>query len=109
MDWFRGEIDKINKTIDKDIQDPIIKDKEHWKNVLIRILVVVTTFGKQNLTFWGKNVKVYRENNGNFFRLIEMIAKFDPIMQEHIRRIQNNEYHTHYLGHIIQNELINLN
>ena len=80
MTRFGNELSK-NKTIDKNIQEQINKEKDHWKKVLLRIIVVVKNLGENNLAFWGKNEKIYEENNGNFLSLIEMIAKFDPVMQ----------------------------
>ena len=38
-----------NKTIAKNIQEQINKKKDHWKKVLLRIIVVVKILGKNNL------------------------------------------------------------
>lgn len=95
-----------NKTIDKDVQDELNKEKSHWKDVLLRIFSLVTTLAKQNLAFRGSNEKIGEDGNGNFLSFIEMIADWDPVMREHLRRFEDGESRYHYLSNRIQNEVI---
>ncbi|XP_058223043.1 uncharacterized protein LOC131332765 [Rhododendron vialii] len=107
--WIESEIRlRLNETIDKSVEDQIKKEKVHWKGVLERVIEAVKTLAKNNLAFRGDNEKIYQKNNGIFLSIIEMMAKHDPTMREHLRRILNCEIHYHYLGHNIQNELIQM-
>ncbi|KAI3508749.1 hypothetical protein L1887_23762 [Cichorium endivia] len=107
--WTETRI-RLNKceTIDKELQEMIKKDTEHWKDVMVRIIAVVKCLAKNNLAFRGTNEKIYEESNGNFLSVLECIADFDIVMKKHFPLIQDKETHKHYLSHKIQNELIEM-
>ncbi|XP_063948198.1 uncharacterized protein LOC135152270 [Daucus carota subsp. sativus] len=97
---------KTNQTIDKELQEQIKKDTEHWRHVMIRIIAVVKRLAMNNLAFRGENEKIFEDSNGNFLGFLESIAEFDQTMQHHFRLIQDKDIHYHYLSHKIQNDLI---
>ncbi|KAL7132161.1 hypothetical protein ABFS83_12G053200, partial [Erythranthe nasuta] len=72
-----------NSTIDKELQEQIKSNTKHWKHVMLRIIVVVKCLATHNLAFRGTHEKIYEDGNGNFLGILEMIAEFDPIMEEH--------------------------
>lgn len=97
-----------NETIDRHLQEEINREKRHWRDVLLRLLSLVEAFAKYNISFRRDNAKIDDENNRNFLGMIKAIAKFDPVMIEHLRQFEKGETQYHYLSHKIQNELIEL-
>lgn len=99
---------QLGHTIDAQHQRMIQGETEHWYEVLKRLLCIVQFLGIQGLAFRGTNDTIFKENNGNFLKLVEHISKFDTVLSEHLRRVTAKESHVHYLSHQIQNEFIDL-
>ena len=91
-----------NQTIDKVAQRELEKEKEHWRKVLLRILLIVKFLAEHNIAFRGSNSKLYQDSNGNFLGLVQMLAEFDPVIKEHVDRITNDKIRDHYLDPSIQ-------
>ncbi|VYS68332.1 unnamed protein product [Arabidopsis thaliana] len=68
-------------------------------------MFVVKTLARQNLAFCGSSGKIGEDGNGNFLSFIEILADFDPVMIEHLRRFKTRATRFHYLINKIQNEL----
>ncbi|CAL9017805.1 unnamed protein product [Prunus brigantina] len=62
---FRIRLQK-NKKFDGLVQNRIKKKKEHWRNLLKRLISIVKYLGKYSLAFRGSNEKIHDINNGNF-------------------------------------------
>jgi len=99
---------KSKKTFDDSNQRILESEKKYWNAVLQRIVSVIQLLGQQNLAFRGSSDQLYKQNNGNFLKIIELMALYDPVISEHVRRTMNSKNKTHYLGKDIQNEIISL-
>jgi hypothetical protein len=99
---------KGGNTIDKLEQLLIHKESERWKNVLTILMNITMYLAEKNMAFRGSSDKLYTHDNGKYLDFVQLLAKFDRVMQEHISRILKGELADHYSGKNILNELTEL-
>jgi hypothetical protein len=78
--------------------------------VFVRIVTVILYLAEHNLAFRGSSDVLNSSHNGNFLSLIELLAKFDPVLRDHINIAVENktsQRNKHYLSHTFQNRIIN--
>ncbi|XP_065651008.1 uncharacterized protein LOC136079213 [Hydra vulgaris] len=107
VDGFATRMKK-NEIINECNLKKIKLEVECWQSILKRIISVIKFLASHNLAFQGHTDKLFSKGNGTFLGLIEMISEFDPILQEHLRKIKSHVVSDHYLGKNIQNQIIQL-
>lgn len=81
---------KLNKTIDKDNLKIINDETKKWRNILHRLLDVTLFLAQQNLAFRGHREDISSENRGNFLELVQLLAKYDPVLKEHCLKLEES-------------------
>nr|XP_048714817.1 zinc finger MYM-type protein 1-like [Caretta caretta] len=98
---------RLKATIDDQHQEKIASESLYWPNVLKRLIAIVRMLATQNLALHGTSDQLYVPNSGSFLKIVELMAEFDAVLQEHVRRVTTREMYTHhYLGKTVQNEII---
>lgn len=83
-------------------------EKRRWRDVLKRLLKITLSLASRNLSFRGSSQCLYEPDNNNFLKEVELLASFDPVMENHLTKITDESSRTHYLGQQTQNELIQI-
>ena len=98
---------KCSTNLDSKLSEEIQTEKGYWKQVLHRYVEVIKTLSEHGLAFRGDNEIIGSPNNGNYLGLLELIAKFDPFLFNHIENYGNKGTgSTSYLSKTICDELI---
>lgn len=70
------------------------------------MVAIIQSLAERNIALRGFTDKLNDANNGNFLKEVELMAQFDPVLKEHVAKVEKGANHTSSLGKTIQNELI---
>ena len=102
-----------NTGTDAIIEENILSEAAKWKKLLTRIIDVVVFLGKRRLAFRGSSLRIGDVHKGNFLGLLELLAHYDPLLEEHVTKVKvaqqkGERLQAHYLSPESQNEFISI-
>ena len=80
---------KKGKTIDQVEMSLIEASRKRWREVLRRLIAIIQSLAERNLGLRGTVDTLHSQNNGNFLKEVELLAKFDPVMRQHVNQIES--------------------
>ena len=104
---FLEEGIRTPSTMDRHAIHIFLAERTFWRNVLKRLIDIVIFLAERNLAFRGSNETLGLPHKGIFLELFELLAKWDPVLNELQNRIIGHISKKHYVSKDIQNEQIN--
>ncbi|XP_065651225.1 uncharacterized protein LOC136079417 [Hydra vulgaris] len=99
------ELGRINNELIKQSEDV----KSYWRNIIKRLVSVITFVCERGLALRGKNEIVGSSKIGNYLGILELLAEYDNFLKQHIENHANRgSGHTNCLSSTICEELIEI-
>ncbi|TKS66120.1 Zinc finger MYM-type protein 1 [Collichthys lucidus] len=89
-----------------ELQKAMAAEKAPWRSVLTRVIDCILFLAERNLPLRGKNAQFGNPKNGNFLGILELIARYDVTLAEHLRKAASKKKNTGYLSWCTQNEFL---
>ena len=95
--------------IDHELEQQLNISSKYWTDILQRVVCVITLIAERGLAFRGENETIGSPKNGNYLGIVELLAKYDTFLAEHIQMHANKgSGHTNYLSSTICDEIIEI-
>lgn len=72
--------------IDCSLVKQVELERKYWRDVLQRAVEVIKFLAERGLPFRGNDEVWGSANNGNYMGIIELVAKFDPFLSQHLQK-----------------------
>ena len=113
MDWKDRLRDLKNST---SVDSMLIRQRSaevlKWRNILKRYIDCLLYLTRQRLALRGSDNTLIGESKGNFLALLELLAKYDPFLDNHLQEVklanQEGKPIISYLSGTSQNQLLAL-
>ena len=100
---------KDGKNIDAALTKQLEDEKKYLGSLLERIINFIKFLCERGLAFRGTDETVGSPNNGNYLKLLELLAVVDPFLYQHIKMHANRgKGHTSYLSKTICEEVVKI-
>lgn len=63
-------------------------ERRRWREVLTRLVAIIRSLTEPNIALRETTETLYKANNGNFLKEVELMAQFDPILRQHVARVE---------------------
>ena len=90
---------QANQNIDDAINCALKTEQTYWRQVLERIVNVTLTLAQGNISFRGHRENDIEVNQGNFLSVITLLAKYDPLLADLLRKPEGTVKYLHHRNH----------